>query len=67
MDAKDEILDAILRSIRTELKEFLDAESKISCPIEYETRVIEMSRNFGRSVIEQSQGNLPKSRNQKKK
>jgi hypothetical protein len=67
MDTKEEVLDSILRSIRTELKEFLELESKITCPIEYESRVIEMSRNFGRSVIEQSQGKLPKSRNQKKK
>lgn len=67
MDTKEEILDAILRSIRTELSDFLEIESKITSGFEYEARVIEMSRNFGKAVIEQSQGKIPKSRNLKKK
>jgi len=67
MDTKDKILESILSNVRTELSQFLELESKIRCPIEYEQRMIEMSRNFARTVIEKSQGKMPKSRNLKKK
>ena len=65
MDTKDQILDSILRSCRTELITFLDQESSIKCPVEYELKLIEMSRNFARTVINESQGKIPKSRNKK--
>ena len=67
MDTKDEILESILRNVRTEVSQFLEIESKITCPIEYELRVIEASRNFARTMIEKSQCKIPKSRNLKKK
>ena len=67
METKDEILETILRSIRTEVSEFLELESKINCPIEYELKLISMAKNFTKVVIEQSQGKVPKSRNLKKK
>jgi hypothetical protein len=67
MDTKDQILDSILRSCRTELITFLDQESSIKCPVEYELKLIEMSRNFARTVINESQGKIPKSRNKKKR
>lgn len=67
MDTKDQILESILRNVRTEVSTFLDQESGIKCPIEYELRLIEMSRNFGRTLLTQSQGKRPKSRNSKKK
>lgn len=67
MDTKDQILEAILRNVRTEVSMFLEDESKITCPIEYEQKLIEMSRNFARTVIEKGQGKMPKSRNFKKK
>jgi hypothetical protein len=67
MDTKDQILDSILRSCRTELSTFLDQESSIKCPVEYELKLIEMSRNFARTVINESQGKIPKSRNKKKR
>ena len=56
MDTKDQILESILRNVRTEVSTFLDQESGIKCPIEYELRLIEMSRNFGRTLLIQSQG-----------
>jgi hypothetical protein len=67
MDTKDKILESILRNVRTEVSDFLDQESSIKCPIEYETKLIELSRNFGKSLLENSQGKIPKSRNSKKK
>ena len=67
VDTKDQILESILRNVRTEVSTFLDQESGIKCPIEYELRLIEMSRNFARTLLVQSQGKIPKSRNSKKK
>lgn len=67
MDTKDQILESILRSVRTEVSSFLDQESAIKCPIEYELKLIEASRNFARTLVEKSQGKIPKSRNSKKK
>lgn len=67
MDTKDQILEAILSNVRAEVSLFLEEETKITCPIEYEQKLIEMSRNFARTVIEKGQGKMPKSRNLKKK
>lgn len=67
MDTKDEILESILSNVRTEVSQFLELESKITCSIEYELKMIEISRNFARMIIEKSQGVVPKSRNLKKK
>lgn len=67
MDSKDQILESILRSVRTEVSTFLDEESGINCPVEYELKLIEVSRNFARTLLEKSQGKIPKSRNTKKK
>ena len=46
MDTKDKILESILSNVRTEVSQFLEDESKMTCPIEYEQKLIEMSRNF---------------------
>jgi hypothetical protein len=67
MDTKDHILESILSNVRTEVSQFLEVESKITCPVEYELKVIEVARNFARTMIEKSQGKVPKSRNLKKK
>ena len=67
METKEQILESILRNVRTEVSQFLEIESKITCPIEYELKLIEASRNFARTIIEKSQGKIPKSRNLKKK
>lgn len=67
MDTKDQILDSILRSVRTEVSTFLDQEPGIKCPIEYELKLIELSRSFARTLLEGSQGKIAKSRNLKKK
>jgi hypothetical protein len=67
MDTKDRILDTILSNVRAEVLQFLEIESEIKCPIEFELKVIEASRVFARTLISQSQLNIPKSRNLKKK
>lgn len=67
MDTKDQTVDSILRSIRAEVDEFVSREQSITCPIEYEKQVLSIAMNFGRNLIQGSQGKLPSSRNLKKK
>ena len=66
MKNKEELVDALLASMREEVLEFMKQESKITSPIEYEKRVIELSRQFAVNLIAKSQGDIPKSRNSKK-
>ncbi len=67
METKEAILESILRKVKTDVSQFIEDEAEIKCPIEYEKRLIEMSLNFGRSIMENTQGQMPKSRNLKKK
>ena len=62
-----QLVDSILETVRVEISQFVEEESQIKCPIEYETRVLEIARTMSRSLIMGSQGKLPKSRNTKKK
>ena len=62
-----QLVDAILETVRAEMTTFIEEESDIKCPVEYETRVIEIARTMSRNLIAVSQGTLPKSRNGKKK
>lgn len=64
--ATKQIVESILESMRAELTEFVEAQSKINSSLEYEERVVELSRQFGTAVISKSMGQLPKSRNSKK-
>lgn len=61
-----EIADAIWESMRAEVEQFIEQESQITSSIEYEERVVELSRKFAQDLITKSQGKLPKSRNSKK-
>lgn len=61
-----EIVDSILESMRSELSAFVDQQGEISSSVEYEERVLALSRKFANDVILKSQGKLPKSRNSKK-
>ena len=65
MKSKDKV-DAILESMREEVKQFVEEESGISSSTEYEERVLELSKKFALGLIAKSQGKLPKSRNSKK-
>ena len=44
----------------------MDQESQITSSLEYEERVVELSRKFAQDLIAKSQGKMPKSRNSKK-
>ncbi len=62
-----QLVDTILETVRAEMTTFIEEESKIKCPVEYETRVIEIARRLSKNLIQGTQGKLPKSRNGKKK
>jgi len=64
---KNQIVDAILESLREEVTQFVEGESELSSSIEYEEHVGALSKKFARHLILGSQGELPKSRNSKKK
>ncbi|MFT4537570.1 MAG: hypothetical protein ACI9P5_004955 [Saprospiraceae bacterium] len=62
-----QLVSSILRTIEQELTDFINDQSQIDCPIEYEKRVINLARSYGQKVLQGSSGGLPKSRNGKKK
>ena len=64
---KDKIVDRILESLREEVSQFVEEESQITSSIEYEERLLSLSRKFARNLTLESQGTMPKSRNSKKK
>jgi len=66
METKQTV-DSILETVRAEISLFVDEESAIKCPIEYELRLLKLARNFAKTLLEETQGQLPKSRNSKKK
>ena len=66
MKSKEQIVDAILESMRAEVLQFVKQESKITSSVEYEERLLELSKKFARGLISKSQGKIPKSRNSKK-
>ena len=63
---ENEIVDALLESMRAEVMQFVKEESQIKSSLEYEERVLELSKKFAAGLITQSQGKMPKSRNSKK-
>lgn len=67
MENKQAIVDSILETVREEVTEFVEQESKIKCPIDYEKRVLDIARRLAHGLVSGTQGPLPKSRNSKKK
>lgn len=61
------LVDSILETVRAEMSVFIEQESTIKCPIEYEMRVMKIARLMSKNLIVGAQGKLPKSRNCKKK
>ena len=59
-------MDSIFESMREELTQFVEAQGEITSSLEYEERVVELSKQFGAGVISKSMGKMPKSRNSKK-
>ncbi len=64
---KEKLIQSILRNTEKELRLFFREESDIECPVEYEKRLIEMSRNHGLNILSFSRGKVPRSRNSKKR
>lgn len=64
---KRAIVDTILESLRDEVSQFVEEESKIDSSIEYEERVLSLAREFARKLTLETQGKIAKSRNSKKK
>jgi len=62
-----QIVSSILSTIEQELTDFINEQSQIDCPIEYEKRVINLARSYGQKVLQGSSAVIPKSRNGKKK
>lgn len=67
MMEKQIIADSILKAVKIEVDAFLEYESKITSSIEYETRVMDIALKFAANLVQQTAGELPKSRNDKKK
>lgn len=63
---KRAIKESILKAVETEIDTWLEEEGKITSGYDYEERVLAISRRFAQSLIQRSQGELPKSRNLKK-
>ena len=67
MESKSQIVDSILETVRSEISLFVEEEAEIKCPVEYELRVMEVSRVLSRNLILGTQGKVGRSRNTKKK
>ena len=64
---RERLIQSILSNVEQELRLFFDQESNITCPIEYEKRLIKLGRKHSVDVMINSRGKLPKSRNSKKR
>lgn len=64
---REEKFQSILKAVETDLKLWLEEEVNIHDPIEYETKLLALSFRFGKNVLINSGGKLPKDRNSKKK
>ena len=61
MESKEKV-DRILESLRAEVTAFVEQESEIKTSLEYEERVLELSRQFAKGLIGESPAgsSLPK-------
>lgn len=62
-----QIVESILSSMREDIALFVSEAGSIESSREYEDRVLALSKQFGQSLISESMGKMPKSRNSKKK
>jgi hypothetical protein len=51
-----QIVSSILRTIEQELTDFINDQSQIDYPIEYEKRVINLARSYDQKVLQGLQG-----------
>jgi hypothetical protein len=65
--AKEQIIENNIASLRSEISDFVMEESSITDSIAYEERGLSISKKLAQTLITQRKGELPKSRNSKKK
>jgi hypothetical protein len=63
---KRQIIESILKTVRSEVEGWVEEEGKIKDPIEYEGRLLERALRIGKAMMEESGGKLPRDRNAKK-
>lgn len=63
---KQKRIESILSVMRTKLEAYIDQESTITDPIEYEDQLLAIGQQFSLEVLQSSMGKVPRSRNQKK-
>lgn len=64
---KQQFVKSILKTVEQEVNEWFDEKDLIKDPIEYERRLLERSLNFGKTLLLESGGKIPRDRNAKKK
>ena len=65
MDKREKI-ESILKAVESKLEEFFDVESGIDSSIEYENLLIEVGQFVDKQIIQASQSDFPKGKNEKK-
>jgi len=63
---KEELKQAMLSAISKEVEQWAEESQQIKDGYEFEDRLLLRMRTIGKILMEQSVGNVPKSRNQKK-
>lgn len=63
---KEQLKQAMLTAISEEVSQWAEESQQIKDGYEFENRFLERMRTIGKILMEQSVGNVPKSRNQKK-
>lgn len=48
---KSQALEMIMMELRADIEEFMEIENKITSPVEYEDRVIEICRSLGSKLL----------------
>jgi hypothetical protein len=66
MDSKQIEIEAILEKVRTHITEFVETHKEIQCPIEYETKLLEIGLSVSKDLMIHTAGKIPRSKNQKK-
>jgi len=63
---KEKLKQAMLSAMSSEVEQWAEESQQIKDGYEFEDRLLLRMRNIGKILMEQSVGNVPKSRNQKK-
>lgn len=63
---KEQLKQAMLDAISTEVERWAEESQQIKDGYDYEDRFLVRMRNIGKIIMEKSAGKIPKDRNQKK-